>query len=283
VEVKRLLREKQINPKKRLGQNFLVNSLVYNNIIQAAKLNEDDWVLEIGAGFGFLTKLLAQRVFKVVTIEIDKEIVKIIKKQLEGFKNIEIIEGDILKLDLRLIIPKGQRIKVVANLPYYITTPIIFKLLQDKEFISCLTIMVQKEVGERIVAKPGSKDYGILSIMIQYHALVKKGMLVKNSCFFPSPKVDSVIINLEMLDKPRVFVNNETFFYNSVKGLFGQRRKMVINNLKQFKVLNNYDHDFIVRLLSGLNINPKLRPEKLSLEEIANLSNALSSLSTSSS
>lgn len=279
TETKEFLKKNNIILRKKWGQNFLINPLIYDKIIQAAKLNPNDYVLEIGPGFGFLTRLLAQKVSKVFAIEIDTKLVNLLHSQLVDFKNIEILNLDILKLDLKKLVNntrETKKIKVVANLPYYITTPIIFRLLEYKEFISNLTIMIQKEVGERITAPPGGKEYGILSIMVQYYALPQRVTLVKNNSFFPIPKVDSIVINLKILDKPQVFINNEQFFFSLVKSLFQQRRKMIINNLKCL----NYNRQTLTALLNKLNIDPKVRPEMLSIEKIAMLSNALYELST---
>lgn len=270
LEAKKLLEENNLFLKKRWGQNFLINPLIYDKIIQTAQLNLNDYVLEIGAGLGFLTKLLAPKVFKVFTVEIDKNLTLLLSEQLSEFKNIEIINQDILKVNLRKLV-NNKQIKVVANLPYYITSPIIFKLLEHRDIISDITIMTQKEVGERIIAIPGKKDYGILSIMVQYYTLAKKAMLVKNSSFFPVPEVDSILINLKILDKPKVFTKNEKFFFDLVKTLFRQRRKIIINNLRSYSC----DRQVLTKLLNELNINPQARAEMLTIEEIAKLSNTL--------
>ncbi|MDI6786096.1 MAG: 16S rRNA (adenine(1518)-N(6)/adenine(1519)-N(6))-dimethyltransferase RsmA [bacterium] len=280
LEAKNLLKKNNLILRKRWGQNFLIDSLVYDKIIQSAKLSLNDHVLEIGAGLGFLTRLLAPKVSKVFTVEIDKKLVFLLQEQLSDFKNVEIINQDILKVDLKKLLNNYQeikKVKVVANIPYYITSPIIFKLLEYRDIISDITMLTQKEVGERIIAAPGRKDYGILSIMVQYYAFAKKAMLVENSSFFPIPKVDSMLINLRILDKPKVSIENEKFFFNLVKTLFHQRRKMIANNLKSY----SYNRQVLAKLFNELKIDPKVRAEMLSIEEIAKLSNSLYKLASS--
>jgi 16S rRNA (adenine1518-N6/adenine1519-N6)-dimethyltransferase len=271
-EIKKILRENSIILKKTYGQNFLIKEEVYKKIVEVAEINSQDYILEVGAGLGILSKLLAEKALKVFAVEVDKDLVNLLRERIGDLKNIEIINNDILKLDLRQLEFK-DKIKVVGNIPYYITTPIIFKFLKEKESISDMTLMVQKEVGERIVAKAGDKRYGALAIMVQYQAEVKKSMIVKNFSFFPKPKVDSVILKISLKPTPKFKLENEAFFLRVVKALFSKRRKMIINSLRSY--LPDLAPDLIREELSNQNIDYKLRAEDLEIEEIVKLSNSL--------
>ncbi|MGQ9569242.1 MAG: 16S rRNA (adenine(1518)-N(6)/adenine(1519)-N(6))-dimethyltransferase RsmA [Thermodesulfovibrionales bacterium] len=251
--------------KRYLGQNFLYDPSILKRIIQVAQLSKNDLVVEIGPGPGRLTKLLAEKVKKVIAIEIDKKFFDKLHKELEGYKNIELILGDALKYPYESL----PEFKVVANIPYYITTPIIFRLLSVKNNLKSMTLTVQKEVAERIVATPKEGNYGILSIIAQYYAEPKLKFLISRSAFRPVPRVDSAVIHMKVLERPSVTVRNEDMFFKVIKTAFSQRRKMLSNSLKSIS------EDIKDRLIMA-GVDPDRRPETLEIKEFAKLSDALS-------
>ena len=248
--------------KKHLGQNFLYNPSIIERIIQAAELGPSDLVVEIGPGPGKMTRMLMERVEKVIAIELDNHLYEKLRKELAGHDNIELIHGDALDFPYENL----PEFKVVANIPYYITTPIIFRLLDSRKNLKSMTLTVQKEVAERIVAGPGGKDYGVLSIMVQYHAKPHLEFIIPKESFRPSPKVDSALIHIETLAGPSVDVRNEEIFSRTVKTAFSQRRKMLSNSLKGLR-------EDIKEWLFKAGIDPNRRPETLSIEEFAKLAN----------
>lgn len=248
--------------KKHLGQNFLYNPSILKRIIEVAKLDHDDLVVEIGPGPGTLTRLLAEKVEMVIAIELDDKLYERLKAGLAVYNNIEFILGDALAYPYENL----PAFKVVANIPYYITTPIIFRLLETKNNLKSMTLTVQKEVAERIAANPGGKDYGVLSIMVQYYAMPALKFIIPKEAFKPVPKVDSAVIQLKMREKPAVGVRDENIFFSVVKTAFSQRRKMLSNSLKGL----NPDAG---KWLDRAGIDPKRRPETLSIEEFATLAN----------
>lgn len=254
---KELLASYGRHPRKRLGQHFLIDPQVLQRIIDAAELNKNDVVLEIGTGLGVLTKELADQVKKIVTIEVDKELLKIAKEVLKDYTNIEFIPGDILKMDLTKI---EYPFKVVGNLPYYITSPIIERILGLEQKPKIIVITVQKEVAERMVATPGSKKYGSFSIFVQFHAEVKLDSLVSKSSFYPRPEVSSAIVVLKPYQISPYQVSNEKKFFEIVHTAFQQRRKKLKNSLAEFSLENK-----------GIDLNR--RPEMLSIEEFVHLAN----------
>ncbi|SEF38564.1 16S rRNA (adenine1518-N6/adenine1519-N6)-dimethyltransferase [Caloramator fervidus] len=261
---------------KNLGQNFLVDENILKKIIDAAELDENTCVIEIGPGIGTLTQEMARKAKKVVAIEIDKNLIPILNETLANFDNIKIIHADALKVDFNKIIEEEnlENVKVVANLPYYVTTPIITKLLNEKVKVSSMIIMIQKEVAERIVAKPNTDEYGSLSLLCQYHCEVKKICKVSPNCFVPPPKVESMVIRLDVMDKKRVDVLDETLFFNVIKAAFNMRRKTLYNALKP--VVG--DENLLLDVLNKSNIDPKRRGETLTIEEFALLANNISKL-----
>lgn len=249
--------------KKYLGQNFLYDPSILGRIIDSAELSREETVVEIGPGPGRLTRLLSERAKKVIAVELDEELYRVLKAELAGYLNVELIHGDALKFPYEDI---GE-FKVVANIPYYITTPIIFRLLEAKNNLKSATLTVQKEVAERIAARPGSRDYGVLSIMVQYVSVPEMKFIIPKEAFRPMPKVDSAVIHVKTLNSPAVSVQDEQMFFRVVKTAFSQRRKTLSNSLKAL------DKD-IREILMKCRIDPSRRPETLSLEEFAKLSDA---------
>ncbi|PGP44825.1 16S rRNA (adenine(1518)-N(6)/adenine(1519)-N(6))-dimethyltransferase [Bacillus thuringiensis] len=265
--------------KKSLGQNFLIDTNVLNRIVDHAEIGTESGAIEIGPGIGALTEQLAKRVKKVVAFEIDQRLLPILDETLAPYGNVTVINKDVLKADVHEVFneqfEEGQDVMVVANLPYYITTPILFKLLEEKLPVRGFVVMMQKEVGDRLAAKPGTKEYGSLSIAIQYYTEVETVMTVPRTVFVPQPNVDSAIIRLLKRPKPVVEVTDETFFFEVVRASFAQRRKTLMNNLSNN--LNGFpkDKELLDRILTEVGIDPKRRGETLSIEEFATLSNAL--------
>ncbi len=250
--------------KKHLGQNFLYDPSILTRIIDVAELSPDDTVVEIGPGPGRLTRMLAEVVQKVIAVELDQDLYERLRAELIGYRNIELIHGDALKYSYEGI----GRFKVVANIPYYITTPIIFRLLEARKNLETMTLTVQKEVAERIAASPGGKDYGVLSIMVQYHARPEMKFIIPKEAFRPEPKVDSAVLHIRLLERPSVPVRDEKMFFRVVRTAFSQRRKTLSNSLKGFGA-------DIKELLTAAGIDPGRRPETLRLEEFAVLADTL--------
>ena len=250
--------------KKHLGQNFLSDSSILGNIIRSAGLSSDDTVVEIGPGPGRLTRMLAETAKRLIAIELDPELYQRLKGDFIAYRNVEIIHGDALKFPYETL---GE-FKVVANIPYYITTPIIFRLLDAKKYLKSMTLTIQKEVAERIVAHPGGKAYGVLTIMIQYFAETELKFIIPKEAFKPMPKVDSAVVHMKILEQPSVSVKDEKIFFRLVKTAFSHRRKTLSNSLKGLG-------EDIRDVMAAAEIDPQRRPETLSLEEFARLSDAL--------
>ena len=271
-----IVKKYQLIFKKSLGQNFLIDVNILENIIKHAGIDRSSGVIEIGPGIGALTEQLAIHANKVVAYEIDKRLLPILKDTLKEYENIQIIHQDILKADVQSMIDEmfrsNQAVHVVANLPYYITTPILMKLLQDKLPITSLTVMIQKEVAERMAAKPNSKAYGSLSIAVQYYTKAEVVMTVPKSVFMPQPNVDSSILRLTMRENPPVYVEDEGYFFSIIKASFAQRRKTLRNNLSRF-LKETYDKEMISKVLNKCGIDGARRGESLSIKEFATLAN----------
>ncbi|MCH3950751.1 MAG: 16S rRNA (adenine(1518)-N(6)/adenine(1519)-N(6))-dimethyltransferase RsmA [Acidaminococcus sp.] len=254
-----------LHTKKKFGQNFLINEKVVRGIAEAAKIGPGDLVLEVGPGIGTLTQALAETGADVRSVEIDKTLLPVLAKTLEGYENVKIIPGDILKVDLKEI-TEGRPFTVAANLPYYITTPIIFALLEQELPLNRFVVMVQKEVAERMVAKPGGKDYGPLSLALQYYSEPKLAIPVPARDFMPAPKVDSMVVVCEKREKPAVDVSSKVFF-KVVRAAFSQRRKMLSNCLKSIVPEGHTAEELLLKA----GIDKKRRGESLSMEEFGHL------------
>lgn len=257
---------------KGLGQNFLLDSNVLDQIVEAAEI--ENGVLEVGPGFGVLTKHLAMTGKKVVSVEIDRRLLPVLDYTLEGFDNVTVLEKDIMKADVKGIIDEefsGQEISVAANLPYYITTPIITSLIEAKLPLKNIVVMVQKEVAQRICAKPGKKDYGAITVLCQYYTKPEMVCIVPAGSFYPPPKVDSAVLCMRMLPEPSVQVKDEKMFFRVVKASFAQRRKTLLNCLQSAFTA---DKEKITEVLESVEISPQIRGEKLGLEEFAKIADA---------
>ena len=260
---------------KSLGQNFLIDGNIIKRIVEIAGLDEKSGVLEIGPGFGTLTQLLCKKANKVIAIEVDKSLTEVHKGTLD-YPNLKIIYDDFLKVDVNKLIEeefKGLDVKIVANLPYYITTPIIMKILEEKYKVSKIVVMVQKEMAQRLNSKPGTKNYGAITLAVQYRADTNIAMIVPNSVFMPKPKVDSAVIEFRILPKPRIDVCDEKMLFKVIKASFAQRRKTILNGLSNSL---NFSKDIINESLVSASINPGIRGEKLTLEEFGRISDEIS-------
>ncbi|UCB57525.1 MAG: ribosomal RNA small subunit methyltransferase A [Candidatus Omnitrophota bacterium] len=270
-EIKTILKEEGLVISKRRGQNFLVDKHIQEKIINAISIKSGDEILEIGPGLGALTEELSKSGAGLKAIEKDRGLVKILRKRLSGYKNVEIISGDILEIDMEKF--TRNKLKVVGNLPYYITTPIITYLLEkQRENINDIFITVQREVGERLRAEKNSKDYSAITILIKYFTDCRVLFPIPKRAFYPQPKVDSVFVHLHILKKPSVKVNNQEQFFKIVHSCFNQRRKTIPNSLSH--KLPGIEKESIQKMLKDKDIDIKVRPENLSLEEFARIEDA---------
>ncbi|RHB16857.1 16S rRNA (adenine(1518)-N(6)/adenine(1519)-N(6))-dimethyltransferase RsmA [Eubacterium ventriosum] len=265
---------------KKFGQNFLIDSNVLESIIRGAEITKDDFVLEIGPGIGTMTQYLCEAARQVVAVEIDKMLIPILEDTLSEYDNVEVINQDVLKVDIKSLAEEknnGKPIKVVANLPYYITTPIIMGLFESGVPIDSITIMVQKEVADRMQTGPGSKDYGALSLAVQYYATAKVILNVSATCFMPRPNVDSAVIKLTRHKEPTVNVADEKLMFKIIRASFNQRRKTLVNGLKNSPELS-FSKEQIVKAIERIGKPETIRGEALTLEEFAELANAFTEL-----
>lgn len=265
---------------KKFGQNFLIDTHVLDKIIASAEITKDDMVLEIGPGIGTMTQYLACAAGKVVAVEIDKTLIPILEDTLSEYDNVEVINQDVLKVDIKSLAEEknnGKPIKVVANLPYYITTPIIMGLFESGVPIDSITIMVQKEVADRMQTGPGSKDYGALSLAVQFYATAKVILNVSATCFMPRPNVDSAVIKLTRHKEPTVNVADEKLMFKIIRASFNQRRKTLVNGLKNSPELS-FSKEQIVKAIEKIGKPETIRGEALTLEEFAELANAFTEL-----
>ena len=263
------IKKNEFTFKKRFGQNFLIDERVLNKIMDGADITKADSVLEIGPGIGTMTQALCERAGEVTAVEIDRDLIPILNETLSVFDNVRIINEDVLKLDLNSISDKP--LKVVANLPYYITTPIVMELFESGARLESVTVMVQKEVADRMQAVPGGKDYGALSLAVQYYAEAEVIANVPPNCFIPRPGVGSAVINLKCHKEKPVCPQNEEYMFRLIKAAFAQRRKTLLNALKNDSSLN-LSKEKIQEVFSELGIDERIRGEKLSLADFAALS-----------
>jgi len=272
-----VLQKYNFNFQKKFGQNFLIDTSVLDRIISAAEITKDDCVLEIGPGIGTMTQYLAERAGEVVAVEIDKNLIPILEDTLSAYDNVTVINDDILKVDVNKIVEEkngGRPIKVVANLPYYITTPIIMGLFENHVPLKSITIMVQKEVADRMQVGPGTKDYGALSLAVQYYASPKIVANVPPNCFIPRPNVGSAVIRLTRYEKPPVQVDDEKKMFAIIRASFNQRRKTLVNGLGNAPELK-ISKERVAEVLEEMQLSPTIRGEALTLEQFATLSNLL--------
>lgn len=275
-----VLQKYHFNFQKKFGQNFLIDTHVLDKIIRAAEITKDDFVLEIGPGIGTMTQYLAQAAREVVAVEIDKALIPILQDTLSGFPNAEVIHDDILKVDIAALAEQrngGRPIKVVANLPYYITTPIIMSLFESQVPLASVTVMVQKEVAERMQAGPGSKDYGALSLAVQYYAEPYIAANVPPNCFMPRPNVGSAVIRLTRHEVPPVQVDNEKLMFQIIRASFNQRRKTLVNGLNNSPEIT-ITKEQITEAVESLGKGAGVRGEALTLEEFAGLANKINEM-----
>ncbi len=262
---------------KRYGQNFLIDSHILEKIMDAAKITGDDHVIEIGPGIGSMTQYLCERAGRVTAVEIDRELIPILEETLRGYENVRIINDDILKVDMDSLFTADEKkgcAKVVANLPYYITTPIVMGLLEGHAPVKSITVMVQKEVADRMVTGPGSKDYGALSLAVRYYTQPHIVANVPPNCFIPRPKVGSAVIKLDIHDKPPVRVTDERLMFKLIRAAFNQRRKTLANSIANAPDLD-YAKEAVVAALKKMEINENIRGEALALEDFAHLTDLL--------
>ncbi len=276
-ETKFLMKKYGITANKNLGQNFLIDESVIIDACDSANINKEDLVIEIGPGLGTLTKYILERAGKVICVELDDRMIDILKERFFLYENFEIINEDILKVDLHKLIKEEKNgniknVKIVANLPYYITTPIIMKLLEERLDLQSITVMVQKEVAERLIAVPGEKFTGAITYSVYYYADSENVRIVDKSSFIPEPSVESEVINLKIRENPPVNVNNEELFFKLIKIAFMQRRKTLVNSLSNSGYI---EKNKIIEILKQLNINENIRAEKLSIQDFANIANKI--------
>lgn len=276
-ETKFLMKKYEITANKNLGQNFLIDESVIIDACDSANINKEDLVIEIGPGLGTLTKYILERAGKVICVELDERMIDILKERFFLYENFEIINEDVLKVDLHKLIKEEKNeniknVKIVANLPYYITTPIIMKLLEERLDLQSITVMVQKEVAERLIAVPGEKFTGAITYSVYYYADSENVRVVDKSSFIPEPSVESEVINLKIRENPPVNVNNEELFFKLIKIAFMQRRKTLVNSLSNSGFI---EKNKIIEILKQLNINENIRAEKLSIQDFANIANKI--------
>lgn len=278
-ETKFIMKKYGIYANKSLGQNFLVDDDVLEKIVETANISADDLVIEIGPGLGNLTDKLLKKAKKVIAIELDGRMLRILQDRFSLYDNLEIINQDVLKVDINEIIQKEKMeneiksTKIVANLPYYITTPIIMKLLEEKGDFESITVMIQKEVADRLCAKPGDKLSGAITYSVYYYAEAKEVLKVPHTSFIPEPEVDSEVIKLDIRKEPPVHVEDDKILFKIIKYAFMQRRKTLINALSQCDLFSGKEE--IKKFLDELNINEKARGEELTLQDFANITNSI--------
>lgn len=280
-ETKSIMKKYGIRANKSLGQNFLISNEVVEKIINASDIKENDMVIEIGPGLGTLTKFLLQKAKKVLCVELDKKMIKILNDRFSDYNNFELINEDILKVNLKKIIEDNKKteqianVKIVANLPYYITTPIIMKLLEEKLDIESITVMIQKEVADRLIEIPGGKNTGAITYTVYYYCESEKIIEVPNNSFIPEPDVTSEVIKMNLRKEPAVKIQEPKIMFMIIKSAFMQRRKTLLNALTNTKVFVNKNEG--LSILKKLNLNENIRAEELSIQDFANIAKAITS------
>ena len=273
VSIRQELKEYGLIPRKGWGQHFLVDRNILNKVIWTAQVEKEDVVLEVGPGLGEMTIALARQAKRVIAIEIDSKLVAILNEKMKNYPNVEVVKSDILKVDFNQFLKKeGHPIKVVANLPYQVSTPLLFRFIESKETFSTFTLMLQKEVAERMVAPPGGKEYGPLSIFIQMFLDVSIRFFIKPSAFFPSPKIESAVVQMIWKEKPMIETNDQEWFKRVVKACFGYRRKTLVNALRHSELSLP---ESIELKMEAIGIDPRRRPETLTIQEYARLAKVL--------
>ena len=269
-----IIKKHNIAFQKRFGQNFLIDGHVIEKIIRAADITKDDIVLEIGPGIGTLTQYLAEAAKKVYAVEIDKNLIPVLEETLCEYDNVNVINEDILKVDIKKLLGEKNTCKVVANLPYYITTPIIMRLFEEHIPAESVTVMVQKEVAQRMQAAPKTKDYGALTLAVRYYAEAYIAAIVPPNCFIPRPNVGSAVIRLTKWDKPVVQVEDEALMFKLIRASFNQRRKTLQNGINNFPGLS-FTKEEVSNALCSMGLDENIRGEALTLEQFAELANIL--------
>lgn len=275
-----IMKKYNIKANKALGQNFLINANVIENIVESSNIKREDLVIEIGPGLGTLTKYLLEKAGRVICVELDKRMIEILKDRFKNFDNLEILNQDILEVNLNELINKEkekynlQNVKVVANLPYYITTPIIMMLLEQELNLDSITVMIQKEVADRLIAIPGKKNTGAITYTIYYYAETEEILEVPNSSFIPAPEVTSKVIKLKLRKEKPIQVKNEELMFKIIKLAFSQRRKTLVNSLLNTGVFLSREEG--EKILKEIKLDKNIRAEKLSLEDFANIANCIS-------
>lgn len=277
--IAQMMKEHQISARKKYGQNFLIDANILRQIVEAAQITKEDLVLEIGPGLGALTQQLLMAAKKVIAVEVDQTLIPILQDNLKEYSNLVLLNDDILKVDLDALLLKeggGQKAKVVANLPYYITTPIVAELLEKQSNLESITVMVQKEVAQRMQEGPGSKAYGALSLLVQYYSKPELVMTVSNSCFIPKPDVDSAVISLQIYEETErpVQTSHEKEMFDLIRAAFNQRRKTLINAVGNAANLS-YSKEQIKDALAKMGKEETIRGETLTLQEFARLTELL--------
>ena len=274
-----IMKKYKIRANKALGQNFLINQNVVDKIVESSHITKEDLVIEIGPGLGTLTKELLEKAGKVICIELDKKMIKILTDRFSLYENFELIHGDVLKVRLNKIIKEEKEkngfksAKIVANLPYYITTPIIMKLLEDRLDLESITVMIQKEVADRLIAIPGEKETGAITYSVYYYATAEGIMEVPNDSFIPEPEVTSKVIKLTLRKEPPVEVKSRGVMFRIIKSAFMQRRKTLLNALKNTKVFMSKEE--VLKILKELHLDENVRAEKLTLQDFAEITNKI--------
>jgi len=273
-KLRKIFCQKKFYPKKKLGQSFLIDGNIQKKILQSCELSRDDTILEIGAGLGQLTEDLTRKVKKAYAVEKDKVLSQWLRENLGSFKNLEIIERDILEFPLPFkTSPLNLKFKVIGNLPYYIATPILTRLIEDRRTIDSIYVTLQKELAQRIIAAPGGKEYSAFTVFVNYYTCPKILFPIKRTCFYPQPEVDSCFMKLEVLSNPRVKVKSEELFFYTVRSTFQKRRKTLLNSLAKGRL--NLSKKTLLNILEEAQIEPQSRPEILSIMDFARLTQTI--------